>query len=124
MAPYSSSEVSRRHLTSKRGSEETLFTLDSQRVHPLQTVHAGVFSSTAAAALKKYKYRLFKSVLDLLESPAASAVQQNAATLFYCEAPEIICGLRHFICLYISVERTVPLILLNYPVQEEVMHFW
>ena len=27
---------------------------------------------------------------------AASVVQQNAATLFYCDAPELFCGLRHF----------------------------
>ena len=27
---------------------------------------------------------------------AASVVQQNAATLFYCEAPELFCGLQHF----------------------------
>ena len=31
---------------------------------------------------------------------AASVVQQNAATLFYCEAPEQICGRRHFTWLY------------------------
>ena len=27
---------------------------------------------------------------------AASVVQQNAATLFNCEAPELFCGRRHF----------------------------
>ena len=31
--------------------------------------------------------------LSLNQVSAAAAVQQNAATLFYCEAPELFCGL-------------------------------
>ena len=44
---------------------------------------------------------LFGHIWCFFLSPAASVVQQNAATLFYCEAPELFCGLRRLTWLYI-----------------------
>ena len=41
-------------------------------------------------------WRFFACFSVLNQVSAASVVQQNAATLFYCEAPEMFCGLPHF----------------------------
>ena len=56
--------------------------------------HRGQTVITADELMETSDVSVVVSVLNQVS--AASVVQQNAATLFYCEAPELFCGLPHF----------------------------
>ena len=55
-----------------------------------------IWDLRASVDLDYARQTVWSHFMFLNKSPATSVVWKNAVTLFYCEAPEMFCGLRNF----------------------------